>query len=199
MDRTLLVQRLEAPAGDRDIFDDNPYVNSGGVANWGISDEFMKLLKGAIQLDYMGAAEFEWGAIQKGLKKIADYALMGELVGTYISIRLDEVQRTFFDQDNEPPEGIATVWIICREEDLAEVERRIRAWAANDHDRYGAHDPDPQWWLCESTYLNAALRPNPSWPTKICGWLELDNGFFFFTNGDMFLNIRKLFGVKEIE
>lgn len=199
MDRTQLIQRLETPIGDVDVFGDDPYINAGGIANWGLTDEAMKLLRGIVKFDYMGAAEFEWSAIPKGLKKIADHAQAGELIGTYISIPLAEVERTFFDKANEPPEGVGTVWIICREEDLVEVERRIKAWAANDYDRFGAHDSDPQWWLCEPTHLNAALRSNPSWPSKICGWLELDNGFFFFTNGDMFMNVRALFGVKEIE
>jgi hypothetical protein len=199
MERTQLVQRLKAPEGNTDVFGDDPYVNSGGIKNWGLTDRAMTLLKGIVRFDYMGAAEFEWGAIPAGLKKISDYALVEELTSFVISIPLREVGRTLFDPDNEPPEGNGSVWVICHSEDAQEVSRRIRGWAANDSDRYDNNANDPGWWLKECTHLNAALRPHPSWPSPICGWIELDNGFFFFTNKEMYERVCYLFGVKTPE
>lgn len=199
MERTRLVQRLKAPEGNTDVFGNDPYVNSGGVKNWGLTDRAMTLLKGIVRFDYMGAAEFEWGAIPKGLKKISDHALAEELMSFVISIPLREVGRTLFDPDNEPPEGNGFVWVICRSEDIEEVSRRIRGWAANDNDRHDNNTDNAGWWLEERTCLNAALRPNPSWPSAVCGWIELDNGFFFFTNKVMYEKVCQLFGLKILE
>lgn len=197
MKRSKLIQRLSIPEGDVDAFGDNPYVGAGPVLNWGISQESMKALRGVVVFDYMGAAEFEWGAIEKAMRLVADHRMIEELMGFVITIPLREVERTFFDEENEPPDGDGTVWVICRKEDANEVSRRIRAWAKNDVDRFGKHDCDPEWYLLETTRLNAALRPNPVWPSKICGWFELDNGFFFFTEEKMYNRVMKLFGLES--
>lgn len=197
MKRSVLVQRLKAPIDGLDVFGDDPFINAGGVRNWGLSERAMDLLKGILKFDYMGAAGFEWGAVPKGLQKIANHAQEGELIGYVMFIPLREVEHTVFDENNEPPEGTGTIWIICRKEDVNEVSRRIRAWAAHDSDSYGKQNDDSQWWLCEPTKLNAALRPNPPWPSDICGWVELDNGFFFFTNEEMYNKVRQLFMGEE--
>lgn len=199
MKRTQLVQRLKAPIDDLDVFGDDPFVNAGGVRNWGLSQEAMKLLKGIVVFDYMGASQFEWGAVPKGLTEVANHAQENALIGFVMLLPLSEVERTFFEERNEPPEGNGKVWVICRKEDAQEVSRRIRAWAADDHDLRGKNSDDPQWWLQEPTRLNAALRPSPSWPSDICGWIELDNGFFFFTNESMYDKIRQLFMGNEKE
>lgn len=196
MERTKLVQRLSKPTGNTDVFGDNPFVGASPKPNWGLSRSSMAALRGIVVFDYMGAAEFEWGAIDEGLKKVADHGLNHELIGFVITISLSEVERTYFDETDEPPDGNGTVWVICRADDANEVSRRIRAWAKNNADRYGVQDPDSQWYLCELTQLNAALRPHPIWPSKICGWFELGNGFFFFTDEDMFNKVKELFEVK---
>lgn len=199
MKRSQLVQRLKAPIDDLDVFGDNPFINAGGVRNWGLSTEAMRLLKGIVILDYMGAAEFEWGAVPKGLTEVANHAEENALIGFVLYIPLAEVERTFFEEENDPPDGNGTVWVICRKEDAQEVSRRIRAWAAEDNDLHGKNSDDPQWSLKEPTLLNAALRPSPSWPSNICGWLELNNGFFFFTNEAMYDKVHKLFMGDEKE
>ena len=41
------------------------------MRNGGLSNEAMDLIRGIWSFDYMGASEFEWGAIPKALGEIA--------------------------------------------------------------------------------------------------------------------------------
>lgn len=164
MKRSWLVQRLETPRsfniGGKTI--DNPFSFGGGLKNGGLSDEAMGHLRGIFSFDYMGAAEFEWGAVPKALQKIAKHAL----VGTRMEI-----------EDS-------TVYILCDYRHEAEVRDRIRGWGTGTGER-----------LKEPTRLDHGLR-TPSYPVR--GWLELDNGFFFFTDEQMWSSTAALFGVKTV-
>lgn len=61
-----LVQRLEKPHGHI-----NPFSFGGGYKNGGLSDEAMNILKNIFSFDYMGSAEFEWGAVPKAFAELA--------------------------------------------------------------------------------------------------------------------------------
>jgi len=65
-----LIQRLCAPKNF-----DNPFSFGGGYVNGGLSEEAMNLLRPIFSFDYMGSAEFEWGALPKAFEKIANSEL----------------------------------------------------------------------------------------------------------------------------
>lgn len=69
LNQTWLVQRLLKPTkGDYD----NPFAFGGGLKNGGLSENAMKLLRPIFSFDYMGSAEFEFGAIPAFFKDIAE-------------------------------------------------------------------------------------------------------------------------------
>lgn len=63
-----LIQRIEPP-----ITFINPFSFGGGLRNGGLLPEAMSLLKGIFSFDYMGSAEFEYGAIPNSLDHIASH------------------------------------------------------------------------------------------------------------------------------
>ena len=49
--------------------------------------------------------------------------------------------------------------------------------------------------LKEGLRLTYALRPTNDWDRDVCGWLELDNGFMFFIDEEMWEETIDLLGV----
>lgn len=160
----------------------------GGRPGGGLSEEALQVLSTVFQFDYMGDSEFEWGAVPEALWQIARH--VGEYRSWSLSIPLAQVDASLGRRDEKFPEGSGVVYVFAREADRAEVERRIALVAARKTER-GAVD------LQESACLSAALRPAEDWTTDVCGWLELDNGFFFFTDREMHERVVALFGVSE--
>ena len=181
MQESWLVQRLEKPSKGLGAFKDNPFSFGGGLKNGGLSDDAMDLLRGIFSFDYMGAAEFEFGAVPAAIQKIAKNI---KHYSTYvITIPLNQVEPS--GRDKSKPGGDRLVYVIGSAEDLPEIEKRIRGWAKK-----------PYRSLKCGTMLNRALRPYDEWDSNVCGWLELDNGFFFFTDKEMFEKVAALFEVE---
>lgn len=180
MNRTRLIQRLEQPRGK-----DNPFSFGGGYKNGGLTDDAMEILRSVWSFDYMGAAEFEFGAVPKALNKIASN--QADLVAFEFEVALSDVPSDWRDKSKGEPEGSETIYVLARSEDREEVEQRIRGWASE------AYSND----LKEITRLSSTLRPYSEWDGDIVGWLELDNGFLFFTDKVMFDKTAALFGVES--
>lgn len=163
-----LVQRLERPIKSRGPLRDNPFSFGGGYKNGGLSDEAMKLLRDVFSFDYMGSAEFEFGALPKALQRIAKADLAAFTI----------------DVDGH------SVYVLAPAEWEAEVEARIREFAKD----YGSD----YYRLKETTRLHAVLNDGP-YTDRLAGWLELDNGFMFFTDREMWSQACELFGVKAAD
>lgn len=69
LNTTWLVQRLLKPINSNH---DNPFAFGGGLKNGGLSENAMKLLRPIFSFDYMGSAEFEFGAIPTFFKEVAE-------------------------------------------------------------------------------------------------------------------------------
>lgn len=179
-----LVQRLDPPWPASEAFGpDNPFAFGGGLHNGGLSDEAMGLLRGVFRFDYMGAAEFEFGAVPKALSRIAQSA--DEFVAFTFTFPLKDVRKHWRDKSRKPPLGDVEVHVLCHRGITSTVCERIKGWAAGDGR------------LKEGTRLPDVLRPDPEsdYRPTTCGWLELDNGFFFFTDAVMWQRTCDLFGV----
>lgn len=181
MKQSWLIQRLEKPRRPGLLGPDNPFAFGGGLVNGGLSSEAMSLLRGIFSFDYMGAAEFEWGAVPKALQALAS----DQLVAESLTIPLATVARDFRDKGPDP-EGEGTIYVLCRREHLDGVKERIKALAAEG---YKAD-------LKEPANLASTLRPVNEWDGRVVGWLELDNGFFFSTDREMWSATSHLFGVQ---
>lgn len=195
MKRTYLIQRLKKPftvkpQGALALLGDNPFAFGGGLRNGGLSGEAMDLLREVWRFDYMGAAEFEWGAVPEALRAIAQVAEKGGLDAWSFTIPLAEVEPSWErEAKKQKVSGEGTVYVLAPKEWAAEVEERITALAK---ERF-----NPK--LKETTGLAGALRPFKEWETETCGWLELDNGFLFFTDAEMWSKTCALFGVEVRE
>lgn len=182
--RSWLVQRLTQPSHRNGIFGkDTPFSFGGGLLNGGLSSAAMELLRGIFAFDYMGAAEFEFGAVPEALEAMAK----ADLVAFSFDISLSEVEANWRDKSKTVPSGDATIYVLAPAEWVVEIERRIRAWAAGSH--------DDELRLKESTRLSSALRPMEEWDRDTCGWLEISNGYMFFTDEAMWQKTCALFGV----
>lgn len=184
MRSTWLVQRLNKPSEGFGAFGkDNPFAFGGGLRNGGLSDEAMSLLRPLFSFDYMGAAEFERGAVPEALQGLARDA--DSLRAFTVVIPLAVVPPSWRDKKAATPDGVAEVYVLCRHEHMNGVVKRIDAWAGEAYPR-----------LKESLNFTSTLRPHDEWDGRTIGWLELDNGFLFFTDRAAFEGTCALFGVE---
>ncbi len=66
MNKPWLIQRLQKPHKER-----SPFSFGGGLENGGLSEKTAKIINEVFWFDYMGSAEFEFGAVPKALGFIA--------------------------------------------------------------------------------------------------------------------------------
>lgn len=203
--RTYLIQRLNRPwqvAAFKGK--DNPFSFGGGMKNGGLSDEAMGLLRDIFEFDYMGAAEFEFGAVPEALNRIAHASA---LVAETITVTGKREIYGVAARRIALPEK--TAYILAPTDLLEHARDVVRKQAADEYPR-------------EDRLKEVTLFQNALWAREIAeaqrpgnrkkeredrkrkieyfertrGWLELDNGFFFFTDREMWEKTRALFGVK---
>ncbi len=152
------------------------------MRNGGLSDDAMDLLRKILSFDYMGSSEFEWGAVPQAFAFIAKQASEQNIVTGEISVR-------------EQP-----VYYLCPKQYEEEVKKRIKSLGDNEHskdfclkERCGLED-----------YLRAdeiaRIRKNKNvaeYYRKNVGWIELDNGFMFFVDKNMYEQVCNLFGIGK--
>lgn len=157
-----LIQRLKAPeksAIPGMVF--NPFSFGGGLSNGGLSPQAAVILSTVCSFDYMGAAEFEFGAVPKAFKFIAENKPTHHLLtsfGNNIYLIMPEAMKDM---------------VIDRVVDIATNEGfRSKEYVGLREQLIGRNG---------KMYL---------------GWLELDNGFMFFTDEKMFIAFKDLFNIK---
>ena len=187
-----LVQRLMRPTGGIKLPDgkvvDNPFSFGGGYKNGGLSDRAMEIIRSIWEFDYMGSAEFEFGAVPKALQQIAKTAEAKKLVVVRLEVATKNDPRPC-GRDALPGVIEGVVYGLCHEDHVGEVTKRIKAWA---HDEFAGGRSTK-----ETVGLERALR-EPDSPYRARGWLELDNGFLFFLDEEMFKKAAGLFGVATV-
>lgn len=199
METTKLIQRLTAPK-EKDIGISNPFAFGAGGGR--LQPKAMELLAPVFRFDYMGAAEYEFGAVPESLNKIWNLADSNNLFLSTLDIKLKDVK---FDRSvlNDAPRTWEScpVYIIGAKNDQEEIERRVRL-VATDEDRCSA-----EMWkrfkgkLHEGLYvrdhvgLDRYIKLEPTDPRPVVGWLELENGFFFSVDRIMTEKFAKLFGM----
>jgi hypothetical protein len=180
LERSWLVQRLKQPqhftVQGKPV--DNPFSFGGGYKNGGLTDRAMDLIRPIMSFDYMGSAEFEFGALPKALGKLVKADGL-----TAWSFSVTKANRGWRKKDAQKCD--ATVYALAPVGWQQEVESRVREWAV-----------DPSVQMKERTGLGSVLLPEEDWDRDVRGWLELDNGFFFFTDEEMW---RKTAGLFDAE
>ena len=163
-----LVQRLMAPLGGAARGKLTGMAFGGGVRNGGLSEEALSLLAPLMSFDYMGAAEYEWGAVPKALQKMA---------------RAELVSSATINVKGQPP-----IYLVSAAAHKEEAQARVTQWATGGGDD-GLRDP---------TRLRATLRAMEAGEDvtrRPIGWLELDNGFFFAVDEAMWVGVCQLYGI----
>jgi hypothetical protein len=122
-----LVQRLKKPIGQV-----NPFSFGGGYKNGGMSDEAMAILKEIFSFDYMGSAEFEFGAVPKAFQALTE------------------------EQANLVIETEGKVFILCPKEYVNEAKAWVKGASIGQHRQLkeslglqrALQEGDTLGWLC---------------------------------------------------
>ena len=172
MKDSFLIQRLKKPVGY------NPHSFGGGCKNGGVNDEAMKEISEVFSFDYMGASEFEFGKLPKTLSRIVDDS--SNFTSGSLTVHWETCGWRW--EAKEIKKGQGKVYFICHKEQKEEVKKRIKGWAKGKS---------------ISGDTKCLVMLDVSFDEKYFhGWLELDNGFFFFIDKEMFENTKKLFEIK---
>ena len=185
-----LIQRLLRPRHTKinGVSIDNLFSFGGGFINGGMSKEGMDAVRDIFSFDYMGAAEFEFGAVPEALSKMA--TLHKDLIAFTVDVETKKENLYPNEEKRLYGEPIkATIYAICEKSQKEEVGKRIKLFARTP---YG-HDTK------EVILLNQTIRRKPE-ASKLhddyVGWLELNNAFMFFSDKETWENVCKLFDVK---
>lgn len=175
MKPTYLVQRLHKGHGGKV---DNPFSFGGGFVNGGLSEEFMKVIRPIFSFDYMGSAEFEFGAVPEALQFIVNEARKGDLEAGVLAV----------GEEKFP------VYFIAPRTYIEEVAKRIKMLfegSVRTKEHVGLRE-----YFKGSSWSKTPGRPN-EYDQQNKGWIELDNGFMFFSDKGMWLDVCDLFDIGE--
>jgi hypothetical protein len=160
------IQRLNKPQGTI-----NPFSFGGGLVNGGLSPDAMNILKSVFSFDYMGSAEFEWGAVPTALKALVNSKL------TFASKTLKDTP----------------VYIICPIAILEDVkdwlDKEIKGENGHTKERVGLREA-----VNKDRYAGTIV----GW-LRIEDDRRCEEPFMFFTNEEMFNNTCKVFGLAVPE
>jgi hypothetical protein len=130
----------------------------GGLKNGGLSEEAMEILNPIMRFDYMGSAEFEFGALPEALNKMLQTGFSRFLI-----------------KDVEAENKKADLHLFCNLEIKEEMESRLRAIAKDKLD------------LKEPARINKMIEAygdpegtHPRFVEDLIGGIELDNGAIYF-------------------
>lgn len=194
MIETYLVQRL-APPPETEFAARAEQAFGGG--NLMLSAEAWKVLQQVFSLEYMGAAEYEFGTIPKCLKALA---ADGEKLRAFsFTVEAKDIEPNWQrgraartkagkirkKQPAQKPVQDRKVFVLCREEHVEGAKKSIMELAKGKTRT-----------KCSSCFPQM-LDPVEDTGMWTCGWLELDNGFFFFTDKTMWERTTALFTGKE--
>lgn len=200
METSALIQNLSAPR-DTSLGIRNPF--SFGAGGGRLGDEALKLLNPVFSFEYMGSAEYEFGAVPEGLNKIREYAAKGNLSFDSIDVKLKEIKfdKCGFEDWPERTQETLPVYIVGSTSDMKEIARRVYCIATDEDkclaDMYRAHKGNLHegLYLRDAPMLNRWLKLEPKFDRPVVGWLELNNGFFFSVDPVMTERFAALFGV----
>jgi hypothetical protein len=178
MNSTWLIQRLNwpYPAPKGSPYKDNLFSFGGGYKNGGLSENIMSILRPLFSFDYMGSAEFEYGALPDALRRMA----------TNPGLRYEPVDLTMKDGTH------VTVYCVFPEELREGVLETLRSVAREDI------------VLKESSMFVYSVnkyseRGNERNCGDTIGWIELDNGFAFFIDKSTADKFASMFGVLSAD
>ncbi len=175
----------------------NPFAFGGGLVQGGLTKAAMDALP--FRFDYMGASEYEWGAVPECLYTMAENSadlvastilIPVENIRGWMSYELEKELRAAKDDDAKKSiciewagematDGKVTVHIIAHRDFVNDVEADILEMVTTDDNR----DRRPRDSL---SFPYAVFQAKAEHKNDVCGWLALHRAFFFATSKDMF-------------
>jgi len=148
------------------------------------------LLSEIFRFDYMGSYEFTNVRISETVRKIAKNK------GKYFGWEI--MTPGYFEGFKQKSyyQGIEPIYIICKTEDLGEITKRLILYGREAWPHHKDHRTR------EAVMLNISMadkRNGELLSRELSGWLELDNGYFFFIDKNMFEQTCKFFGIRKME
>ena len=204
MKRPYLIQRFEPPLGTIKFPAPaaciNYYLNTpeANQANKSITSH--QWLTNAARCDYMGSSEFEWGALPKSLREMAELGKAGQLITETMEL-IGVSYRRWRDEVplNTPKEMLAEqiveAWLICPAENVAEIKKYISIFSVKEPDFRTKEFVGMQRGIFGEIYQNRQTG-EPELRRDYSGWYDLDNHWFLTTNQDQFKAIKILLGIK---
>lgn len=207
---TYLLQRMKKPHeniqdGDFKVKADQVFGEGGGGLR--LSDEGRRLFRDVTAWDYMGSAEFEFGALPKALGKMAQ----SELVVDKFVLEAKHIKRNWWheskardarraeiksakDAGKKPPRAKPTkapelkdptFYILCVKGWEDYTKALITNLAKCTQSLKGGSN------------FTEVLDPTSksSYAADLQGWLDIDNGIFFFIDKTMFERVCLIFQV----
>lgn len=174
----------------------NPFSFGGGGGR--LSPQALELLLPVFSFDYMGAAEYEFGAVPEALSMIFETAKAEKLFFSTLDIKVKDIkERSLIGERNPRTWESCPVYIIGNNDNQEEISRRVRLLAIDEmgcmaEGRKQAHEG---MWVRDSVQLDRFLAWEPAYDRHPIGWLELNNGFFFSVDRQMTEKFAKLFGL----
>lgn len=173
-----LLQRLQKPYEQNNILAlrGNPFSFGCGLMNGGLSDELFSILSQIWSYDYMGSAEFEFGALPKSWKSIYDNQkqyILGEVV---VTAKRNNYKTTPTTTEKKK----ASIYYFCKKNDEAELKEWIGKFANEVK-----HDFNTKEYVgLANSIFDDKLR--------VIGWHDIHNDFLFFSNKLMFDKMVKV-------
>ena len=162
--KSYLIQRLRKPHESCEVFS-----FGGGLVNGGLSPDAMKLIRPLCSFDYMGASEFEWGAVPNALKKLVGLIDEGDpLASKTISIWPKQIEKSnhYKIGADKVRRGVFKIHVVYVKTMLDKAAIRVRALA----------EDESKFTLCERPGIGSRVL----WTREsddVIGWLELENGW----------------------
>lgn len=188
-----LIQRLQQVSKNRGpaALNPNAFSFGGGLKNGGLSDEAMSLFRELFRFDYMGAAEFEFGAIPKTFEHMAAKASTHEL--KFHTLRNVAANNKYTDYKTNPPtvtniKTNSTIYLLCTDGILPITEEFIRAKALKEH---GGSETKERVGLCSTL-----ARIPAEYDNELVAWLDIDNHTFFTHDKNIAEHMAAIFNIK---
>jgi len=156
---------------------DNPFSFGGGLINGGLSKAGMDRLRTIFSFDYMGSAEFEWGAVPAALQFLAEQRFAKGLIAGVTDVSPDDDKKNF-------------VYYVCPIQYETNVVKRIKELRLMKGLMLKEHCGLREYFEEKNPRYEEYAKRN-------IGWLELDNGFIFFTDKEVFDKFCLLFGIEN--
>lgn len=175
MKNSYLIQRLKKPYL-KEIKHPLQALAKYGLAATGLNEKARELLSHVCVFDYMGSSEYEFGAIPKALRDMVNNQAN---LTTYV----EKIKFTFKPfGETEFISGNTNVYIVGNKNDMPTIIERIRTIALGQEN------------CKERTNFPGSLAEY-EFDKNVVGWFDLDNGFMFFKDEQMFKDFKTLFGL----